>query len=104
MELFTAVLRKQLNTTSPNNRICVVFQDFRPVERPALIQAAFEDIDTSGVPIIWSDTLFEQARQKVNQPKGGSLLLVYNQKYQLLYSKAGKSVTGTEPELKNIFN
>ena len=103
MELFTQVLRYQLANPLPENRICVVFQGVRPVERKGIVESAFQDADTANVPIIWSDKLFEQAHELAPSVKGGSVLLVFDRENKLLFSKAGKSVTGKEPELKNIF-
>jgi hypothetical protein len=103
MELFTEVMRRQLNNKSPENRICIVFQNIRSIEREAVIKSAFQGIDTTNVPIIWNDKLFQQVHEFVPGIKGGSVLLVFDRTNKLLFSKAGKSVTGTEPELKNIF-
>ena len=103
MEMFTKVLRTQLNLQTPETQICVVFPKLRQIERAAVLESAFGDADTTGIPIIWSDTLFDEAHQKAKHIKAGSLLLVYNQQQQLIFSKAGKTVTGFEPELKNIF-
>jgi hypothetical protein len=96
-------MRRQLNNKSPENRICIVFQNIRSIEREAVIKSAFQGIDTTNVPIIWNDKLFQQVHEFVPGIKGGSVLLVFDRTNKLLFSKAGKSVTGTEPELKNIF-
>jgi hypothetical protein len=104
MELFTQVMRYQLANPNSENQLCVVFQGIRQIERKAIIQAAFQDTDTTNIPIIWSDIIFSQAHELAPTVKGGSLLLVFDKNNKLLYSKAGKSVTGTEPELRNIFN
>lgn len=102
MRGFSQLFRQVIAQKNPAISVVVVFENVRPAERPALLRAVFQTADTASQVVVWNTAIFQDALAQVIHGKGVSALLVYDARRQLVFSKFGKMVMGTEPELQRI--
>jgi|GEM_PF-3424433 len=83
--------------------VVLVLKERRSIERQHLFSTVLSDLDTTKVPLIWDDALYEKVAQNYSGAREQSLLLMLDAQGKTILCKPVKELTGLEPEIKNVF-
>ncbi|TND08009.1 MAG: hypothetical protein FD123_2692 [Bacteroidetes bacterium] len=86
------------------NQVTVVLREHRAVERRQLYNTILSGIDTTIIPVIWNDSLYNAInREYAGKYPGQSLLLIYDESGKKILCKPVKEIRGDEPETAELF-
>lgn len=101
--LYTRMNHVAADTTGAHS-IVIILRNRREVERREIFAHVLNEIDTTKVPVLWNDSLYDAVEKEFGGPPGQSLLLLYDPSGRKQFCRPVKSLTGAEPELKHIFD